>query len=313
MGAFATGNANSFADLLTAVKNHMIANGWANPGGAGILTKGTLVVKFAATAGTFTAHPATGVLGDNSDTTGKSGNILMMASIPRIPMSFPITYDLHVNNDPDEVYIVINYNGSMYQHLNFGKTDIPNVGGTGMWGTASMRSDINITDVNYCKVHLSVSPSQIGTFHSGLALGYSIESNTGYRTTHMHMQLDSASADWRYKGAVGDAMSIAEMDSWMASLLMVIPSDFNQSTVLLPIDILCNRGSNLRTVVASMRNARYTRIDNHAAGEVIQYGPDKWKLYPLYSRNVAVRNGVNWATGADHSGTLAVAIRYFGP
>lgn len=43
------------------------------------------------------------------------------------------------------------------------------------------------------------------------------------------------------------------------------------------------------------------------------YGTDRWKIYPFHRKNAAVRNGVSWSTGADHSGTFAYAIRYTGP
>ena len=67
-----------------------------------------------------------------------------------------------------------------------------------------------------------------------------------------------------------------------------------------------------QTIVASLAHARYCRLDNLVAGQVITFGPEAWKVYPMHARNDQQRDGVAWGTGSQHSGTFGVAIRYTG-
>jgi hypothetical protein len=100
--------------------------------------------------------------------------------------------------------------------------------------------------------------------------------------------------------------------NWAASFFYSLPNDFNGGNVLIPIRALIGRSSNTCSIAAQMKNARYVRLDNLNSGDIITFGTDQWKVYPWHRRNATVRNGVQWATGATHTGTCGFAFRYTG-
>lgn len=322
---YTSGSASSFSDLLTALEAFLTTvGGWAaqaGPAASGswlaqrILTKGDLVYRFVVNTAepSFYCIGATGVGGGT--TTGDSPYSVKLSSPNLAPIVFPITYEIFWNDTPEEVYVVISYGGNKYQHLNFGESAEPSIGGTGAWLTASIRGDYSIhTDTNYSKVFLASSINAgdqyiFSTPYSGLALGYFIEgSGYSYMTSMLHCGLEGTG--WKYPS--GSTTVSALNQPFNTDLLMSLPSTFNEANVLVPIHTAVVRTDGLQTIAVSLRHARYVRIDNITPGEVITYGGDQWKVFPLYAKNVVERNGVGWATGTNHSGTLGVALRYPG-
>lgn len=90
------------------------------------------------------------------------------------------------------------------------------------------------------------------------------------------------------------------------------PNAWNAETHLVRLQILCPRREWKSSIVGEIKHARFARNDFLADGEVITLGADRWKVYPAHRKNVAARDGVA-NSGADHSGTCALAIRYDGP
>ena len=93
-------------------------------------------------------------------------------------------------------------------------------------------------------------------------------------------------------------------------LAMSGPNAFNGEAVMAPIQPYVGRGSNMISVVAQLRHARYLRIDYIDPGEIITLGSDRWKAYPHYRKNAAVPRGSR--DGVD-SGAFGWAIEYDGP
>lgn len=322
---YASGSAASFSDLLTALEAFLTTyGGWsaqAGPAASGdvlaqrILTKGDLVYRFAVNTAepSFYCTGATGVSG--TDTTGDAPFSVKMSSPNLSPITFPVTYELFWNDNPEEVYVVIAYGGNKYQHLNFGQSDQPGLGGTGAWVTGSVRGDYDISsDVNYSKVFMNASVGGHGTDYiqsaplSGFALGFFFEAaSVGYAASMVHHGLDGGGWAYPYSNSVGDLHQ-----PWNTDLLMALPSSYNEAEVLVPIHTTVQRPDSVSSLALSLRHARYMRLDNVTPGQTITYGGEQWKCYPLYSKNVVERNGVGWTTGADHSGTVGVAIRYPG-
>lgn len=323
---YTSGSASSFSDLLTALEAFLTTvGGWtgqAGPAASGdfaaqrILSKGTMVYRFATRisfAG-FYCMAATGIAGTN--TTGDAPFNVKMATMNLATLTFPITYEIFWNDTPEEVYIVISYGGNKYQHMNFGQSDQPGIGGTGSWLTASIRGDNPTeTDVNYSTCfmfgqddgsgdqYLEVQP------YAGLSLGYFFDSHTGYSypLSLLHCGLDTAGT-WRHpEGSITGLRT-----RWNTDLIMALPSTYNEAEVLVPIQAAVQRPDDLQSLILSLRHARYMRMDNVTPGQVITYGGDQWKCYPMYAKNTVNRNGVSWPTGAQHSGTMGVAIRYPG-
>ena len=129
-------------------------------------------------------------------------------------------------------------------------------------------------------------------------------------TSFIHCGLDSV--EWLDAYSATTATGARHGPEYCASLINALPNLSNQATILLPIKCVKPRTSSGKTIVASLNNARYTRIDNIVPGEIITFGADQWKIYPFLRKDATVRNGVGWSSGAPHSGTFGYAIKYTG-
>jgi hypothetical protein len=326
-----SGSASSFADVQTAIINFLTTHGWtdqsANAAGTRILSKSGLYLWIGNGATYLVAYPGTGRDG-SGNLTGRPTTSLgvgswdgaKMESPLAAPITFPISYEIIWHDDPEEVYVIINYGGDKYQHLNWGKSDIAGIGGTGMWLTGTYRADVDADgDATYSsKMFIQAYNENNGrgyiflTPYSGMAGGYFYEGDGySYTASFLHQGLETTpnNNNWSYPGP--DQVGNLKQGPWhgAALLMLALPSSYNEAEVLIQAKTTIRRGSGLVTPGVILRHARRLRIDNVQPGEIITYGGDQWKCYPLHAKNTAQRDGVGWATGALHSGTLGVAIR----
>ena len=307
--AYSTGSAATFAALKSSIETVLAANGWTVS--SGIISKGA--AYFALVADTYELQLQAGTGQTGSALTGAASAAVKLLDFSLVPITWPLTYEIHVRTDPAEVYVVVQYNIYRYQHLNFGISNVPGIGGTGAWFSGSFRSNVLRTSTN-CKVFLQNGSGQgadVGAQpFDGFGLGFFFASTGGsFQSSFLHCGLEGAGWKTAYGPDAGNLIG----PSYAAALLYALPSQSNEATPLLPIHALIGRASQGLTIAASFGHARYCRLDNVVAGEVIPYGADQWKLYPMHSRNDVQRDGVTWITGAQHSGTFGVAIRYTGP
>lgn len=313
---YASGSAASFADLYNAVHNFLTTvAGWAysaGPGNQKLYSKNGAVARLEVIPGDgLYLDGATGISGGAA--TGASDFKFKIATFPGAAMTFPISYELFWNDTPEEVYLVVAYNGDKFQHMHFGRSDLAGVGGTGLWYDASVVGG-NLTDPQMYMVvdrntwsgNGALYVSNLGGVHGGF---FSTGDSDSFPSGAIHCGLEGTS--WKtgrgsYPGGI-----IGQWSAW--PLMMALPSSFNEAEVLLPIHIALRREDATFTVAAVMRHARMMRIDEVSPGDVITYGGDQWKVYPLYAKNTAERDGVPWHVGAQHSGTYGIAIRYSGP
>ena len=315
--AYHSGSVNSFADLKSAIEGHLVDEGWTLNNG--IISKGGLFVLLTASANFMSCQVGTGQSG--AALTDACPNPVRLINLTAAdPFTFPITYDLHVNVAPDEVFCVINHSIDRYQNLSFGVSPAP--GGThGQWvnatcgtntnlaaadaailwptrtaqtigGPAPVQYDGNNTSRNFSPSLLGVT-SYTGPGFSPTLQCYWIRDNAGWGPTATNLAVGA------YAGS-----------SYVASLMASLPSSYNQALVLLPMyGLKCveDTGTAITLVVA---NARHCRLDNHASGEVVDFGGEKWKLYPFYRRDPSLP----WPTAVRtlHTGTLGYAVRYHG-
>lgn len=318
---YTNGTAASFADLRAALENFLVTfGGWSAVAGTGndrLLSKGDLRARIGYNTNQFYVWGGTGISG--TSLTGQSARGACLGNTTSQPWTFPVNYEIYWNDTPEEVYLVVNYNGDKYQHLNFGESDIPDIGGTGMWFSGSYRTDVSLTGTSgtsdSAKMFMFASRGNgsgyvYPTPYSGMNGAYFMSGDSPWNPAGgIHCALEGAAA-WR-EGTGSSAGNIrGQYQSW--AMMMALPSMFNESEVLLPIYIPMRRSDSVDTIVGVFRHARMMRLDNVAVGDIITYGADQWKCYPLYSRNTVDRNGVSWTTGAYHSGTVGVALRYPG-
>ena len=136
--AYYTGLANSFGDLKAAIESAAGAAGWANI--KGILSKRDAYVQlFADQLNGRNQLRLQGGTGQNKEAlTGATERHVKIGDPLALSIRWPSTYHIHAFNEPDEIYCVLNSNVEFFQTLAFGISDMPGIGGTGLWITGGM-------------------------------------------------------------------------------------------------------------------------------------------------------------------------------
>lgn len=310
--AFYTGTTNTFADLKTIIETVADDMGWSISNG--VLSKNGAFIKL--TSGVVSSI-YTNLMIESG--TGQSGSSLTGASkaAPRLtetigmPIQWPATYLIHAFDDPDEIYVVLRVNVEFYLFLCFGVGGEPGVGGTGCWSGATWPSGAIVTNsrANEFQTSVSIGGIQFGQYNDSMTRtpfwlsGANVNTDARYSWS-LHHGLNGGG--WQYPGQPNNAQF-----GYIAGLWTSLPSPFNEAHVLLPMKGLIFRPDGGVTIGKQNVHARFMRIDNVAPEDVIEYGGDKWKCYPMFRKNSNVRNGSN-ASNTDHSGTFGVALRYDG-
>lgn len=306
--AYFTGTAPSFADLKTAIYNACTANGWTLSND--IISKSGCFFKLTSAATYLeidagTSQSGSTLTGDKPSLRGR------LQSYSNVPMSFPINYEIFLTTEPEEVICVINYNSEFYQHLFFGKSDIPDIGGTGAFFSANACSG-GETSTGFLRIGASTK-ARIDTWavSNKMSLGFFNEgswSSGSDKSSFVHCGLDSAKWCSVTDSYPNKLHACSGMNN-VASLLTSLPNLLNAANILLPVKAIKQRSSGGLTTIVNMRNARFCRIDGITPGETLVYGSEQWKFYPLYLKNFLVRNGAGQGTDALHSGTFGIAYR----
>lgn len=166
-----SGNFSSFGSLQTSVETALQTEGWTLD--SGILSKSGVFVRLTANATSLTLEGGTGQAAATLNGAAAFGVKIM--DYTAAPMNFPATYDLHIHDNPDEVYLVVNYNADRYQQLSFGKSDVEQIGGTGAWFTGTFRSDANAAAASRL-IYINTYGNGIGTLGGDMGLGLFFES-----------------------------------------------------------------------------------------------------------------------------------------
>lgn len=317
--AYYTGVANSFADVRTALFNACVSEGWAQAD-ADTLTKGDAVVR-ATISTTNTVALGPGIILQGA--TGLSSGSLVNPSItrPRFgrphqtvnPETWPMEYYIHIFDNPDEVYLVANFNVDSYWFLAFGVSDNQAITGTGLWLSATSRTghgqSVGVTGA--INITSDSGGTSAGTNSSSGAFFWQTVPNSNGQTNNdtIHTGIDGVA--WS-GDAVGAAVPINSFNAILSASTLVarLPGAWNSEAILIPIQGYVWRASNKCSLVVDVRNARYTRVDNYMPGQIITLGSDQWKIYPFYKKNTTARNAGNLI---DHTGTFGWALRYDGP
>jgi hypothetical protein len=298
MGAYVTGTANSYADLLAALQTACTANGFTLTGN--VLSKGTLFIEAKVVGSTLQIQggsgQAGGVLSGRSNTQPSIIGLTVATASPIVnhPIVFPVTYEVHLNAVPDEVYLFINYEATCYQYLAFGQSDQPGLVGTGNWyyGTAGT----NTNGSNWDFRTLGGGYTNGSSFNCGL-----FDALSGYYAGvgGIDHQLDAA-GNWSGYYSASDRWPVQANS----------PSAWNGESVLSPIIVYAARPSSLFSQVLQTRHLRWVMLDNLTDGQIVTLGPDRWKMYPLWRRSARTLSPTAAGQG---TGTLGYAVRYNGP
>lgn len=352
--AYVSGNASSLSDLLTALRNACTANGWTLSGN--VLEKGTCFVeilyipKVGATThvdfgflqirgGTgkdgsnnltgappdFAAgRPACGIIGPMGNTTGVS---------VYTDWDWPVTYYIHINDTPDEVYMMVNYFSNQYwQGMSFGQSPAPGCPDTGNWVWGSnIRDNVDTGTLGRVRgssmVVVNPGGSALSSFNGGVVPGaipfwaYTKDESSAVPTAgqfHGTWMNDGVTTGWSHQrynwnssGNPSTAMNVVCSALPSQPLPTYSPNTWNNEAHLVRLQILTPRLDWKSSIVGELIHARYVRNDFLDDGEILTLGSDQWKVYPAYRKDVTARNGTGSAGATPgHSGTSALALRY---
>lgn len=298
--AYATGLANTLGDLVSAIQSACTNNGWTLSGE--VLHKDDVHVRIQVAGETVTFLGGTGIDGEN-EITGSGPTIVRMHALAQA-FTFPLTYEVHILTDPDEVYVIINYAVDFYQWAAWGQSTVEGLPGTGVWYAASCNAG-GATAISIAAFGTQLGSSN-GLQHPAL-LATSSTSGVGNNNQNGYVQHGLDSEAWN----PANPSNNNGLHGYTAlhPLLSLLPNSWNDQTLLLPVVAYRLRSGNKVSLVADLAHARHCRIDFHDPGDIITLGEDQWRVYPCYRKDVANRDGGNFI---QHSGTLGFAVRYTG-
>lgn len=317
--AYITGAANSLHELAANFKNALINSGGSAVGNAVHLND--MFISFTVSGNGVTQgswlEMQVGVSFDGTNPVDPVRSTIgpLIAPGGGSSWGWPVVYHLHILDNPFEAFLLVEYS-SFWQILCFGQSPASGCPGMGVWGHGSLGAALYNNDIY--ENQLALSPDGVTV---GYGYGWRLLSNipfalssitTGGSPTVSRIHAFSNMADnigWSApQGTMlnGGASSLLPL----RPLLRTQPNAWNLEATLLPCDIYQGRLESKSSLVGSLAHMRITRNDYLSDGAVVVLGADRWKVYPAYRRNTAQRDGAN---GVNHSGTMAIAIRYDGP
>lgn len=307
-----TGGVGTYA---VSVSQTVASTAMSSPGR--VLSKSGVFFKIAANATNLMCLGCESNSGSNQAPNHVSvGRLWSGPANPTYEIVFPCNYE--VFGFGQELYLVVNYNVSLYQFLAFGKTTVPGIPGQGGWcgGSVGLWSDVANTSggvalpfrwdmhgITYSFGNPRRNIAPILFWYRGDESMFNIPEPRNCWVNH---GLDGHGWKW---GANNNTSPIGARGT--SHLLRVLPSAFNGDTVLVPMRAYKERPSFKSSMVADLEHARHVRIDNLSPGDIITIGSDRWKVFPWYKKSFTERSGASGEI--DHTGTLGLAIRYQGP
>ena len=314
--AYATGIANSAADLRTAVVNLATANGWTWDSANEMLHKTPVFGKLTVSGLKVAIQGALGYSG--STLTSPSGVSTCLRETYTgtgvVALSYPLTYHIFLHTAPDGIVVAVNYGAVWWQWLGLG-LGTPTGGGTSTplwhWGTSEIASSDSGVGLNLEGSGAGTAGGTSGVPFWRAGCGYPVPNSAiytggvdGLGTNGWYLTVNTFAGNG---GTPGKALA----NEAAQELLKTQPNTWNGEALLARIHVLLARPSGFRAYCAELPHMRFTRNDNLSDGQIVTIGSDKWFVAPGYRKNTAVRDGTNGPT--SHSGTIAVAIRYDGP
>lgn len=334
-----TGSVGSLAALRTAVLAALQSEGWTLAGN--VIHKGGCYVdlqvgtsdeedNFAVNGkGRLIAKIGNGIDGSNLLTDAivagpRIGPLMNSSGTAYTDWDWPVNYHLHIHTNPDEVYLLVNYFANQYwQNLCWGKSPAEGNAGTGNWVHGTIPR-IGRTDLHRRVNGFSIAPggSYLESYNlrplCGAPFFWQATKETSYDirlSSQIHGAFNQTTgaplwSDDYWPLNAGSNNAGVSSGSTQDPLLSLLPNTWNQEVALIPCQIFARRPENKVSLVGELGHLRFTRNDYYDPGHVISLGPDRWKVYPVYRKDAANRNG---GAGVTHSGTIAMAIRYDGP
>lgn len=298
--SFYTAVANSWAELAAGIVSACTAAGWSVDASGLILSKSGIYIRLIPDA-------VYGIRIQGGD--GISGSALTNPSAIRPRMgkpsiygiadTWPMVFFVHVNETPDEVFVIARFNVDYYYWCCWGVSKIP-LSGTGLWLSASSRDQ---PGGFLGQDGMVLSPTTGGIANDRKSVGMPFWDTVRYSTNALCQDtIHSIDNAWCNVGTTLNAVAYA------APRVEVSPNAWNAESILIPIQVFQGRPSGFVSMVCDIAHARYVRTDYYDPEQVVSIGSTRWKVYPGYRKNSASRD-----TGGYHTGTFGFACRYDGP
>lgn len=312
--AYVSGNAADLATLTAAIISTCTSNGWTATA-ADVVSKGDAFMRITADGANDKVvlraglGYATGALTDPCPY-----DVYLDHPLADEAWSYPLAYEIHLHGS--EVYVIANWGADKYTTLGFGQSNIAGGPGKGVWvaGTTLPSGTGALSAFSW---------EALGGEYAGGIQGYNQSAGTRYGITGLFIasryviavgQMTQSMGSYIHTGLTGwTDNTTTPLGTGGARHLTVIDNPSvnpTGQTVLVPIQPLISRGSDKFSIVADLLYARYVRLDTLNPGDIITFGADRWKVYPVYKRNATTRTPTTFAA---HSGTYGYAIRYDGP
>ncbi len=289
-----SGTATSASDLKTAIKNACIAEGWANPA-TDMLSKGDVFVELDSAWNPYTygvdglsVQAGTGESSSGSLDNPSPNPTGMLGAGTLGLFSFPGTYYIFINTDPDEVTVAFNYATLYWQWLGFGQSTKMGITGTGVhcWGSATANASIGTSHALY------IWPLFYGAAAYSSDMGSMID-------------CDLDGQQWRgvYTTTTYEASSKDSIDVLKAYQ----PNNWNDEALLMRTWIYALRASGFKSYIAEIPHTRFIRNTFINDATVITLGSEQWFVAPIIKKDLDQPGGGVYTK--QHSGTFGFAVR----
>lgn len=308
--AYQTGVVTTASDLATTIKNFAVAQGWTLTGD--VVSKNGCYVEL--------TTPSSSELKVQG---AKNGNFVAPDLCPRNSRIFltnwptSAIYHLMSFDNPETIWCTINFGTIYYMHIGFGNVQKYGDWAGGMWFHAqhtTSNKDLGcMTGINgYARPFYSNTPNNCALFWSQLDNSI-ISSASNNKCSFLHCELRGEI--WPAMGAINDASdyNIIHCPTIIGPLQKCNPNAFNGQTVLTPFQLFLQGTDGHMMPIGHVEHLRFVKLTNYNPGDIIQLGPDRWKLYPWFKLDTANPNGISYSSDdLATTGVLGVAVRYDG-
>lgn len=311
--SYQTGTVASSADLASAIRTFAIANGWATGGLNEVVSKGECHVRI--------TSPNSSEVKIESARNGTFSSPDICPRFSRINLTaWPgsATYHLFAFTNPDTIWCTLNFAVTDYMHLGFGMLQKYGSWVGGQWFHASHTQLSSSKDGGLMSM-IDGGGRGFGTASPATETGLfwspeMSESNGGQyienAASHLHCEL---------RGRIWEPpQSTTGIQIHVPTVLGPIhkynPNSFNGQTLLTPFQLFLQNTDGHYMAIGHVGHLRFVKLTNYNPGDVIEIGPDRWKLFPWHRKDIVNPDGKRPAAAdmAWSTGVLGVAVRYDG-
>jgi hypothetical protein len=300
---YVTGIASTAAALGDAITTAAVAAGWTWSAGSNTISKGTYSGKLTV-SGSDVAIRSTQNAEDAAYASCISARI---TNGNNVALTYPLTYHIFITDI--DIVTAVNYSSNWWQWLAFGTVD-------GMDGLGGLNWQYGTSIIEVMPLAKQVAfsvASEIPVGRTGNPVLPFMPTST-YFNGVSDASIPNSSIYSRTDGNKWLAGYTDRASAWQSTRALLInqPNTWNGESILVPVTVLVPRPSSLFSQHAQFKNIRFIRNDNLLDGQIIEMGAEKWFVAPGYRKNTAARDEPVYNTAGDHSGTVALAVRYDG-